>query len=54
MKNYSATTATYLTSSGLTKVYVRDAATGQRILRFVTRDQLKAIRRNGRSVEVPE
>lgn len=50
MKNYTAITASYLGANGLTRIHVTDAATGTKVLRYVTSSQLKVIRRSGRNV----
>lgn len=52
MKNYTAITAAYLAANGLTKIYVNDAATGERICRLVKDAELKRIQRSGRAYSI--
>jgi hypothetical protein len=53
MKNYAQLTQQYLSSAGLKRVKVKDAATGEEILRHLNPKQLEQLRRSGRKfVEV--
>ena len=53
-KNYAAVTAQYHAQHGLMRAYVRDAATGQPILRLVTENQVKKMEKAGRFVYTPK